>query len=359
MRGIQRVLVPSHAKLIHCGNRALYDALKNDALFPNLMEPQSLDLCRACKYFSCGDDCKIAQVNNLSIYSPAKRVGMAVNHDRVGGSLIVDQDAFIVKLLADNNMSDCNPSKTPAAPGSKLEKLAPGEKEILDSNLAKLAGSCLLLSRCTVPEISYATDQVAAHVRQPGERRLLAGKRILRYLKGRLGKGITLWRQQEIKLVSAFDADFVGEPEANEKPKRSTSGQYYYGKGVGKLFAVSNPQATMARSTATSENRLVADGLSRTDGFRFALEELGFPQGVTDILEDNEACIARSFRVVSGMKDRHEFMDHHYVRQFTQSGDVVYRHIPSADMIADLFTKAFSVGQFGKLRDWIIEGTVV
>ncbi len=111
----------------------------------------------------------------------------------------------------------------------------------------------------------------------------------------------------------------------------------------------------MARSTATAENRSVADGLERTDGFRFALEELGFPQGVTELLEDNEACIARSFRVVSGMN----IMDHHYVKQFTQSGDVVFTHIPSEDMIADLFTKALSVGQFEYLRDLILEGNAV
>ena len=289
----------------------------------------------------------------------AKWVGFGIDHDIKAGVLKLNQDEMILRLLGEHRMLDCNPCKTPAAPGTKLERLAVGEAEISDSNLEKIVGSCLWLSRGTVPELSYATSQVAAHVRHPGERHVNAGKRMLRYLKGRLGRSLILNRQKTLKLVMVSDADFAGEPEVNLNPKCSMTGSYLYAAGVGKLYAGASLQKTMARSTATAENRSVADVLPRADGFRFALEELGFPQGVTEILEDNEACIARSFKVVSGMKDRHEVMDHHYVRQFTQSGDFVFTHVPSEEMIADLFTKALSVGQFEYFRDLILDGTAV
>jgi hypothetical protein len=289
----------------------------------------------------------------------AKWVGFGIEHDIKAGVLKLNQDEMILKLLGEHCMLDCNPCKTPAAPGTKLEKLVAGETEILNSNLEKIVGSCLWLSRGTVPELAYATSQVGSHVRHPGERHVNAGKRMLRYLKGRLGRSLILNRQGSLKLVMVSDADFAGEPEVNLNPKCSMTGSYLYLAGVGKLYAGASLQKTMARSTATAENRSVADVLPRADGFRFALEELGFPQGVTEILEDNEACIARSFKVVSGMKDRHEVMDHHYVRQFTQSGDFVFTHVPSEEMIADLFTKALSVGQFEYFRDLILDGTAV
>ena len=58
------------------------------------------------------------------------------------------------------------------------------------------------------PTLAYAVRDLAAHMSRPGEVHWEAIGRCVGYLKGLKVKGVTLYKPEELRHVSACDADF-------------------------------------------------------------------------------------------------------------------------------------------------------
>ncbi|XP_026378088.1 uncharacterized protein LOC113272477 [Papaver somniferum] len=65
----------------------------------------------------------------------------------------------------------------------------------------------------TKPDISFSVNYVAQFTHKPIENHFLTAKRILRYLKGTLGSGITLSSEDFSSLSAYCDSDWDGMPE--------------------------------------------------------------------------------------------------------------------------------------------------
>jgi hypothetical protein len=273
-------------------------------------------------------------------------------------------------MLAAYKMTDCHPSATPAAPGSKLQKSGQGveESEPIDQDSMAAAeafypyyrgavGHLLWLARTTKPEILYAVNQCAAHCSAPNHTHVAAVKRVLRYCKGTIDEPLILRQGTKIEVTCYTDSDFAGEPELSDKPLRSLSGLIVGLKGIGFLFAMSSLQTTVSRSTAEAEYRAGGNACQVVIGLRNQLEELGFKQmEPTNILGDNEACIKMFKSEVSGSALKHIKIDHHFVRAHVKEGEIKLSYIPTLSMVADIMTKALSKVLFNQHKAVIREG---
>ena len=76
----------------------------------------------------------------------------------------------------------------------------------------------------------------------------------------------------------------------------------------------------------------------------------------TTIWEDNQAAIAMTKSVLCSSKSRHIKLDHHYIRQQVNNGEVELKYCPTSEMVADILTKALDRRRFEKLRS-ILLGT--
>jgi len=139
------------------------------------------------------------------------------------------------------------------------------------------------------------------------------------------------------------------EPEVNDKPMRSTSGFIVYLHGVGPLYWKAQLQPVTA--TSTKEAEYYSAGLrSRVlIGFRQLCTTLGFSQTSTEVQSDNQPALYSLKTRLSHSKSRHIKIQFHYVRDLVKDGEVHFKYCPTANMVADLFTKALPAAQFQKL----------
>jgi hypothetical protein len=88
---------------------------------------------------------------------------------------------------------------------------------------------------------------------------------------------------------------------------------------------------------------------------RTLLSELGFPQQEpTVILEDNQSCIDVSAHNVFHSRAKHIDVRYHYLREKIEAGEIKLQFCPTADMIADIGTKAFPRQRFTELRSKVV-----
>jgi hypothetical protein len=289
----------------------------------------------------------------IKVVDPCWYLGMHIVHDSKG--IKITQEAYLDSILAQFNMGDCKPCETPAAPGTKLLKCDRTAPDVLDFPYRELVGSLLWLGRCCRPDILYAVNQLGSHCNAFDATHVTAAKRVLRYLKGTRSFGVTLKRGSTYTMNVYADADYAAEPEENDTPLRSTSGIVIYLRGVGVVYAQSSLQPTIARSTAEAELRSAAAAMAKLDSMKMVLDELGLPVEKRSVVhEDNQACIAMSLKCLSGSKTRHVRLDHAYVRQEIASGRVEYLYCDTAEMVADMLTKAQPKELFKKHRDKVL-----
>ena len=141
----------------------------------------------------------------------ASVLGMRITRDRKNRTLKVDQEDYILRLLASCNMSNCDTAETPEEPGihhssvcrpdsssassvsdAKAEAEAQGIEvgELLKVRYGSVVGSLLYAALSTRPDISHAVSSLAQFVSAPLPQHWEAAMRVLRYLKGTTDLGL-------------------------------------------------------------------------------------------------------------------------------------------------------------------------
>ena len=101
---------------------------------------------------------------------------------QVSDGIFISQTKYIYDLLKKFDLMDCSSAKTPMATATKLE-LNKAEKSVDISSYRGMVGSLLYLT-ASRPDIMFATCLCARFQAVPKESRVVAIKRIFRYLKG-------------------------------------------------------------------------------------------------------------------------------------------------------------------------------
>jgi hypothetical protein len=273
------------------------------------------------------------KVTDCSLY-------MGVKHVRVNGTLELSQPKFIADLLKEFNMVDCHPETNPIAPGTKLVKALPGERNAAAHSFPyrTLVGALLWLQRNTKPEIANALTQIASHTNNPTAPSVEAGKRILRYLKGCQKKPLVI-RPSKLQLKAFVDSDYCGELHSMsplEPGRRSVSAIILYFEGGGVVNVSSTFQSIAARSTMEAEYVCAELATQKIRIVRNFLSSIGLPQeGATVIYEDNASCLKTMFTEAVSNKIRHVEIDHCILRQLVTWKIVTFEKVASPDMTAD------------------------
>ena len=68
-------------------------------------------------------------------------------------------------------------------------------------------------------------------------------------------------------------------------------------------------------------------------------------------MEDNQSTIAMAKSSVRHKRTKHIDIKHHFIRETVQTGKITLSYCPTAEMLADIFTKQLPKTQFEKLRN--------
>nr|XP_051211395.1 uncharacterized mitochondrial protein AtMg00810-like [Lolium perenne] len=119
-------------------------------------------------------------------------------------------------------MLNFKPAATPVNTKAKLS--ATDGTSVSDASSYRSIVGALQYLTLTRPELQYAVQQVCLHMHAPCDSHWTAVKRILRYIRGTLGLGLSLHASTATDIVAYSDADWAGCPDT----RRSTSGYCVY-----------------------------------------------------------------------------------------------------------------------------------
>ena len=114
----------------------------------------------------------------------------------------------------------------------------------------------------------------------------------------------------------------------------------------------SQHQPTVALSTAEAEYMALTAAIQEAIFLRQLLDSMGVKQSEpTMIFEDNQACIALTKNSLVNARSKY-----HFNREKVESGEVVLKYCPSAEMIADVMTKPLPAPQHRALTMLMMGG---
>ena len=184
-------------------------------------------------------------------------LGVQVVKDDEDGTLTLTQPFPIDRILQSlgSAVKDANTKRTPAQFKHILHKYEFGPARKQDWNYRSVIGMLNYLA-ATRPDILFAVHQCARFSSNPKLSHEQAVKRIVRYLKGTVDRGLTLRPDSSRGVEFYVDADFAGsyKPETSAKPESllSRTGYTIYFKGCSIIW-VSKMQTEITLSTTESE----------------------------------------------------------------------------------------------------------
>lgn len=267
---------------------------------------------------------------------------LGIEVKKVSNGLILSQGKYARDVLGRACLLFAKEVPTPL---SSSEKISANEGEPLGpediTKYRSMVGALQYLT-LTRPDISYAVNKVCQYLHAPTTVHWAAAKRILRYIKGTIGTGITFLRSDST-LVSAFsDADWAGCVD----DRRSTGGfAVFFGPNL--ISWSAKKQATVSRSSTEAEYKSLANATAEVIWVQSLLEELGVKARQPPCLWcDNLGATYLSANPVFHARAKHIEIDFHFVRERVLNKELEIRFVPSKDQVADGFTKPLPIRNF-------------
>ena len=282
-------------------------------------------------------------------------LGMEVGRNREKRIMWLSHRHLIDKVVVRFRMQDAKPVRTPMNNTTRLSKAdcptTPEEiAEMRKIPYQEAVGSLMHIAVNTRPDISYAVQQVAQFMSNPGMAHWKAVKRIIAYLKTTRDLVLTLGgdpsQSVNSRLLAYCDAD-----HANSRDHaRSISGYgVFFGDGV---FSWSAKKQT-STATSTGEAELYAGVHAGTEvtWVRQLLSELGLNQSSsTPLLIDNQSAISMIDPPSTVRRlVKHVNISYYWIRDAVQSQIINPSYIDTENNISDIFTKPLSAARHQKL----------
>ena len=270
---------------------------------------------------------------------------LGINFEVTKQGISLCKKQYLLRILEKYRLSEVNTVTTPMDPNVKLVKDDSYSKEVDPTQYQSMVGSLLHAARATRPDIAHAVGLVSKFNSAPTQAHLTAVKRIFRYLKGTVDIKLQ-YRSTGEKLLGYFDADWANDTD----DRHSTTGNVFIMSG-GAISWLSHKQSTVALSTAEAEYVALGSATQEAIWLNQLLTHLRIDtKGSIEILEDNQSAIAMAKNSTGRRRTKHIDIKHHFIKEAVQAGTISVSYCPTADMLADIFTKQLPRTQFEKLR---------
>lgn len=271
-------------------------------------------------------------------------LGVEIQQDN--DKVFISQTAYTNKIIQKFGMENSNEMATPYDPNTDLN--ASESLETVGAPYREAVGSLLFLAKTTRPDIMYAVSKVSQFMESPKTNHWTAVKRILRYLKGTKEFGIT-YSKTGGNLIGYSDSDFAGDTGS----RKSTTG-FVFLNGNGAISWCSRKQQTISLSTTEAEY-IAASEAAREATWLTVLKRELMPefQGAITLCVDNQSAIKIMKNPELHRRTKHIDVKYHFIRSKVQDGMIEIKYVPTADQLADIFTKGLTKEKFQYLRTQI------
>ncbi|GKA83231.1 retrovirus-related pol polyprotein from transposon TNT 1-94 [Tanacetum coccineum] len=201
----------------------------------------------------------------------------------------------------------CDHRGSPWWRNPKMDK-DPQGKAINPTHYRGMVGTLMYLT-ASRPDLTFIVCMCAWYQAKPTEKNLHAVKRIFKYLRGTVNKGLWYPKDSSIALTAYVDADHAGCQDT----RRSTSG-----------------------SMQLLGDRLVSWSSKRQKSA--AISSLGFNK--IPMYCDNKSAIALCCNNVQHSRSKHIDIRFHFIKEQVENGVVELYFVNTEYQLADIFTKA-------------------
>ncbi|GKE77568.1 retrotransposon protein, putative, ty1-copia subclass [Tanacetum coccineum] len=150
--------------------------------------------------------------------------------------IFINQSKYALESLNKYGMESSDPVDTPMVEKSKLDE-DPQRKAVDPTHCREMVGTLMYLT-ASRPDLTFDVCMCARYKAKPTEKHLHAIKRIFKYLRGTVNRGLWYPKDSSIALTAYADADHAGCQDT----RRSTSGILWmrsqltdYGLGFDKI----------------------------------------------------------------------------------------------------------------------------
>jgi hypothetical protein len=271
-------------------------------------------------------------------------LGMQVYNNKKDGTITLSQPGYVDKILKEVGFNELKISKTPYA---TIETYIDGDNDIVEVNeYLKLLGLLNYLAVFTRPDILYALSMCAQKCSHPNKGDMRKIMRIFRYIKGTKDKGITFNNDSNLVLQCHVDASYNCYSDGKSHYGLSFSFNNYDGS----FYAKSQKLKLVTLSSAETEYVALCEAATEIVFLRNLLDEIGFKQILpTEIFEDNKSAIDMCNGNISHKRSKHINPKYQFTKQLIKHGQIKITYCKSADMIADILTKALNSSAFNYL----------
>ncbi|GJY75969.1 retrovirus-related pol polyprotein from transposon TNT 1-94, partial [Tanacetum coccineum] len=251
------------------------------------------------------------------------------------------QEQYTKNLLKKYEIFDSSSVKTPMVPPNNLGPDLVG-KSVNETSYRGMIGSLMYLT-ATRPDIQFSIVLCIRYQSNPKESRLIAVKRILRYLKGTIGMYYPKCSGFDLKGYS--DSDYAG----CNMDRKSTSGSCQI---LGKKLVCwsAKKQQTVAMSSAEAEYVVVVGCCASILWMKSQLSDYDIHYKMVPIFYDNTSVIAISNNLILHSRTKHIDIRYHFIRDHILKGDIELHFISTKYQLADIFTKPLDEPTFTRLK---------
>ena len=274
----------------------------------------------------------------------AKIVGIEIKQDHAKKTIRISQKQLIKGILQREGLESAHPVAVPMNPSIQFQ-LSEGESKGKSNSYVSVIGSLMYLAIVTRPDIAYAVFRLRSYMANPMLSHWAAAKQVLRYLSGTQEQGITYRAEGTEPRKNRFYG-YSDVSYANNDDATSISG-YVFSMSRGTITWGSKKQTSVSLSSTESEYVVMADAAREVTWLQNLLEGLGRrQQGPTKLYRDDNGVLAIAKNPQYHKHTKHFDTQNHYIRQKVKELEIEIEYCPTAEMTADIFTKALPKPKF-------------
>ena len=282
----------------------------------------------------------IAGVRKVCLLGDAKKfLGMEISRDRVKRTITLVQSDYIKELSVAEGVTKVSPS--PAKSSVDLHDVPQGELPPMRSIVGKLRYPA---DRCH-PGILFIMSVLASTQLKPSEDHVKAAEKVVEYLLGVIGEGITLGGVGAVSLGAFVDASHTGtRSQLGIGLRLHPDAAFFLSRSI--------KDHHVSFSSSEAELRAFVMGVFEVLWARFLLEEIGYKQEEpTPVYEDNSAVVTLMETLASASgRTKHLNKLRMTVQQYINSKEVSCLKILGTKNPADLYTKPLEKSKYLELN---------
>ncbi|GKA80909.1 retrovirus-related pol polyprotein from transposon TNT 1-94, partial [Tanacetum coccineum] len=269
---------------------------------------------------------KMSMMGKISFF-----LGLQISQSPRG--ILINQSKYALESLKKYGIESSDPMDTPMVEKSKLDEDTQGKADD-PTHYHGMVGTLMYLT-ASRPDLIFVVCMCARYQAKPTEKHLHVVKRIFKYLRGTVNRGLWYPKDSSIALTAYADADHAGCLDT----RRSTSG-YMQLFGDRLVSWSSKGQKSVAISSTEAEYIAFLGCCAQVLWMRSQLTDYGRGFNKIPMYCDNKSAIALCCNNVQHSRSKHIDIRFHFIKEQVENGVVELYFVNTEYQLADIFTKA-------------------